>query len=394
MADGDKDELRLLLVNPYPVHQFRSTANLVRFTNLVGKFRGSPNLKPALLTGGGRSSGGWDSFDGVPQYRLPGPVRSSGAAGLLWFMLVSPLYGLGLFRSFRPDLVYVSESYCAPLVFLLRLFYGKRARITYDVMGLNARQVRLGAFSLKSLLLGAVYSVLDGMIFRSADLVTTINEAHREVLEESLGCEVPVVRDGIDPDRFGAVERPSDKSGRQTLVFIGKLAHRRLDVLFSSLSDILERCPSLDMRIVGGGPDESVYRAWCSRLDPDGSRLRMDGFTAPENIPAVLAACDIAYSDDWSGIGFPLKVYEYMAAGLPPVVEDTAAVREVLSDGRTALLYRDREGLIEAVESLASDESYRARLGRAAAEEVRAKYTWSGASDKLLELYREQADRT
>jgi glycosyltransferase involved in cell wall biosynthesis len=393
MTEDRGRQFRLLMVNPYPVHLFRSTANLVRFCNLADRFQRDPDVKLTLFTGGGRAGGaGWSKFGGTPHYILPGGKRPGGFRGLLWFMLVSPFYAVKLFRSVRPDLVYVSESYCCPLVLTLRLFYGRRARITYDVMGLNARQVLMGGKgrSLRSLFMAAIYWSLDNLIFASVSLVTTINETHRQILENSLGRTVPVVRDGIDPERF-APRVSRERSSALVLVFIGKLAHRRLDTLFAALPDILESLPDLTVRIVGGGPDQARYAARRERLGILGEQVRLEGFVDPQKIPSVLAAADIAYSDDWSTIGFPLKVYEYMAAGLPLVVEDTPAVREVLQEGRTALFYRDCESLIRSVALLAEDAELRDRMGRTAAIEVRENYTWSATSIKLLKKYRECA---
>jgi glycosyltransferase involved in cell wall biosynthesis len=55
----------------------------------------------------------------------------------------------------------------------------------------------------------------------------------------------------------------------------------------------------------------------------------------------------------------------------------------------------DRESLTWAVVDLVSDSELRHRLGEAAADEVRAKYTWAESASALIDLYREavEADR-
>ena len=65
----------------------------------------------------------------------------------------------------------------------------------------------------------------------------------------------------------------------------------------------------------------------------------------------------------------PNKVWQAMAAGRPVVTADTPAVREVLEDGRTALLVPagDPDALAEALARLAGDAALRARLGEAGA---------------------------
>ena len=62
----------------------------------------------------------------------------------------------------------------------------------------------------------------------------------------------------------------------------------------------------------------------------------------------------------------PNKVWQAMAAGRPVVTADTPAVREVLEDGRSALLVPagDPDGLAAALTRLAADAALRERLGR------------------------------
>ena len=63
----------------------------------------------------------------------------------------------------------------------------------------------------------------------------------------------------------------------------------------------------------------------------------------------------------------PNKVWQAMAAGRPVVTADTPAVREVLEDGRTALLVPpgDADALAAALARLAGDAALRERLGAA-----------------------------
>jgi glycosyltransferase involved in cell wall biosynthesis len=64
----------------------------------------------------------------------------------------------------------------------------------------------------------------------------------------------------------------------------------------------------------------------------------------------------------------PNKVYQAMAVGRPVVTADTAAVREVLTDGDSALLVPpgDAEALADAMRRLGDDPGLRARLGASA----------------------------
>jgi glycosyltransferase involved in cell wall biosynthesis len=66
----------------------------------------------------------------------------------------------------------------------------------------------------------------------------------------------------------------------------------------------------------------------------------------------------------------PNKVYHAMSVGRPVITADTPAAREVLEDGRTALLVPadDASALAAAMRRLDEDAGLRARLGEAARE--------------------------
>jgi glycosyltransferase involved in cell wall biosynthesis len=74
----------------------------------------------------------------------------------------------------------------------------------------------------------------------------------------------------------------------------------------------------------------------------------------------------------------PVKVPEYMAAGLAPIVAETPASREVVEDGRTGLLFRpdDSASMADAVARLVASPGLASELGEAACAEVVTRFTW------------------
>jgi glycosyltransferase involved in cell wall biosynthesis len=80
----------------------------------------------------------------------------------------------------------------------------------------------------------------------------------------------------------------------------------------------------------------------------------------------------------------PLKLFEYMRLGRPIVASNLAAIREVLTDGKTALLVPpdDPEALAAALVRLGSDLGLAAALG-AAARGLAPEYTWARRAERL-----------
>ena len=108
-------------------------------------------------------------------------------------------------------------------------------------------------------------------------------------------------------------------------------------------------------------------------------------------MPACLAAADIgvapfdiaahaplAIEFYWS----PLKVFEYMAAGLPVVVPAIPRLARIVRPNVDGLLYDTPEGLADALASLA-DSRRRRQLGASARSRVVAEFGWASHCAKL-----------
>jgi glycosyltransferase involved in cell wall biosynthesis len=151
---------------------------------------------------------------------------------------------------------------------------------------------------------------------------------------------------------------------------------------------------------IGGGPELQPLRervaAWA--LPP--GRFVFAGPQAHERVPRFLALADIGvapfnlaahpplrtYGFYWS----PLKVFEYMAMGLPVLTVDVAPLDEIIRHEREGLLYPsgDIDALVNGLQRLAGDSDLRRRLGASGRVRVVERYSWRAhcvALEKLLE---------
>ncbi|MGI9505986.1 MAG: glycosyltransferase family 4 protein, partial [Geminicoccaceae bacterium] len=89
----------------------------------------------------------------------------------------------------------------------------------------------------------------------------------------------------------------------------------------------------------------------------------------------------------------PVKVLDYMAAGLPVIASDIERIAEMLDSGRVGLLVPpgDVAALAEAMVALAKDESGRLRLGSAARDIIERNYSRQAIAEDVLALCREAA---
>jgi glycosyltransferase involved in cell wall biosynthesis len=87
----------------------------------------------------------------------------------------------------------------------------------------------------------------------------------------------------------------------------------------------------------------------------------------------------------------PMKMFEYMASGVPLVSSDLPVLREVLEEGRNALLVApsDPQAWVAAVDRLAVDAGFAAHLGATAHANYREHHTWAARARRLLEAAEE-----
>jgi glycosyltransferase involved in cell wall biosynthesis len=130
-----------------------------------------------------------------------------------------------------------------------------------------------------------------------------------------------------------------------------------------------------------------------------GYRGRWLGPLAYEKMPELVASADVGaapYDTRRLGqlrLGFywsPLKIFEYMASGLPTVTIPRPPLDEVVREEREGLHFRegDDADLARVLERLAGDAVLRARLGTQARARVVESYSWARHCEQLESVLR------
>jgi glycosyltransferase involved in cell wall biosynthesis len=134
---------------------------------------------------------------------------------------------------------------------------------------------------------------------------------------------------------------------------------------------------------IGDGPELPAVRRAAGALDG----VVFTGALPHAHLPACLAACDIGVAPfdvdahRALSLGFywsPLKIFEYMAAGLPVVAPVAARIPSIVEHDREGLLYDPAfpHSLTATLEAL-TDKRLRLRLGHAGRARAVRDYSWS-----------------
>jgi len=236
---------------------------------------------------------------------------------------------------------------------------------------------------------------LEQSVFDGAWRLQTITECLRARLIQDYRVEperVTTVPDAARSAVAGGTEgsrRAAETGTVPSLIYIGQLyPWKGVDLLVRALPAI-ERA---DLTIVGGLEDDPEHIR-LERLARDSGvfdRVRFLGSRLYAEVPALLAAASIALLPLAEGIvarcfTSPLKLFDYLAAGIPIVAVDFPTIREVLRDGENALLVPpERPDLFAAaVRRLLDDPALAARLAQQARRDAED-HTWERRAARIV----------
>jgi glycosyltransferase involved in cell wall biosynthesis len=287
---------------------------------------------------------------------------------------------------FRPDIVY--ERYNLFYLAGAMLARGRGLPLLLEVNApLAEERARFGRLRLRRL---ARWS--EGFVWRRADRVLPVTQV---LADHVVAAGVPrerieVIPNGIDLADFPE-PRGADRAAENAMLVLGFVGFVRdwhgLDAVVRAIA-AWQGTPRLSLLVVGEGPARPRLEALAAELGVT-DQVRFTGLAAREAVPGLIAGFDIALQPASVAYASPLKVFEYMAAGRAIVAPDQPNLREVLEDGRTALLFdpRQRDAFWQCVLRLATDPALRARLGAAArAELLRRDLTWAGNARRVVAL--------
>ncbi len=346
-----------------------------------------------------------EQADGLVFHRTEGTV--SGPPGLREWREIA-LFAESierLVREWRPDVLHahspslcgaaaarVARRHAIPLVYEIRAFWEDAA--VGNGTGTEG--------SLKYRLTRA----LENRVIARADAVVTICEGLRtDLIARGVpAAKISQMPNGVDLDLFGAPpardpalarELGFEQDGRPCPVigFIGSFYdYEGLDDLIAAMPLLLERQPDARLLLVGGGPREQALRAQ-AQASPAAAAIRFIGRVPHHEVERYYALADVmAYPRKKSRLTdlvTPLKPLEAMAQGKLVAASDVGGHRELVTHGRTGVLFAPDDpaacaaALADLLEARESWESYR-EAGR---RHVRERHDWAANARHYRDVY-------
>ena len=220
------------------------------------------------------------------------------------------------------------------------------------------------------------------------------------VISEALRRDLDA--EGLLPDRVVVAHDAADlpttalarlsSTGRPRVGYVGGLyPGRGIEVVIA----LAERMAHCDVEIVGGS-EQDVAR-WRARTSTP--NLTFTGFVPPAQLAeryrtfdvllmpyartAIYGAAGMRDSSRWAS---PMKMFEYMATGVPIVSSDLPVLAEVLEHEHNALVAPadDVPAWVASVQRLLDDRALSDRLAARAASDLANHYTWDARVQRIF----------
>jgi glycosyltransferase involved in cell wall biosynthesis len=228
---------------------------------------------------------------------------------------------------------------------------------------------------------------LEHAVLAAADLVLPVSSPLADYARERGARRVEVMPNAVWLQRFDGLPATGTREP-PVAVFAGALRPwHGVETIADAWRQLGPEAPPL--RVIGDGPGRDALVAVGAELM---------GTVPHADVARLLSEADIGlapYAPDAPSYFSPLKLFEYLAAGLAIVAADIPGIRDIVGeDGALLMPPGDAGALARAVARLASNRAERISLGRRA-RALAELHTWERRARRILdavyELSRERA---
>ena len=324
-----------------------------------------------------------ETVDGVHIIPLPRTRKR------IYRLIVLPIRVLSKALKIKASIYHFHDPELIPIGLILKLLGRK---IIYDVHEDVPEQIMSKAYIPKSFrkILSLGFNLIEKNSARFFDYVITTTDFikskflkyNRKVIDIKNYISKEYIKDNIDK---------SSESNDFILIFAGGIYKERGILEGVKACNIIREVP---VRFLLFGEIDSTYYSEIKKVDTLG-RLDYKGVLPYEKVLREIAKADIGFICDYPlkrhMEGLPLKLFEYMAAGIPFIASNFPLWKEIVEGNNCGICVDplDPKEIAKAIKYLIDHPDEARKMGDNGRRAILEKYNWEKESEKLLDLYKE-----
>ncbi|HEU20094.1 MAG TPA: glycosyltransferase family 4 protein [Deltaproteobacteria bacterium] len=234
---------------------------------------------------------------------------------------------------------------------------------------------------------GGIFDAVRRFVLTRTDIVTFVSHALREKALSSLGHfpKTEIIPMGVALEHEFVPSDAPRQNGQ--ILFVGRLIQEKgVQYLIRALPELIRIHPDISLIIVGTGPYETA-------LQEEATALKVDHcvtFLGPLKhgaLPELYQFSTVFVLPSLSE-GFGLVLVEAMGCECPVIATDLPAIRDIVKDGKTGLLFRPKSAtdLADKITYLLDNDEIRHDLGHSGRNYVCGRYDWKIIADRYALL--------
>ena len=171
-----------------------------------------------------------------------------------------------------------------------------------------------------------------------------------------------------------------------TLCYCGGMSEDR------NISMYVKMMSQIKGKLLLAGPLNNSYRRELEKIDT-WDKVECLGYLDREGVAQLYKNSDVGLCilKNTPNIYYslPIKLFEYMEAGLPIVCSDFPVWREIVEGNRCGIVvpYNNMEEAVNAVQYIITHPKDALQMGKNGKKAIREKYNWQTEEKKLLRVY-------
>ncbi|HEV2208403.1 MAG TPA: glycosyltransferase family 4 protein [Verrucomicrobiae bacterium] len=355
--------------------------------NLCREFVARGHRVEVLTTRWPRELAREDTIEGIRVRRLPFVLPTWRGRGLLTSPIRFVQCWLGFERVLRsgPYDVVNLHYLCEPALYAGLCCRSRGLPIVASTHGSDIEALPPGADSPHGRLAQRTLGTAAAITANSCSLAETVCRLMGGAPRQG----VTVIGNGVRVEEFDCAADASAVPASPFVLGVGSLKPvKGFDLLIRAFTPVVRRVPELRLVLVGQGDEEAGLRRLAAECGISASVIFV-GRVPHQGVAGFLQRCEFLVVPSQRE-GFGIVALEAMASRKAVVATAVGGLLEIVSDGTTGLLVKERtpEVLAAAMLRLLDHPQLALQLGRTGRQVVESRFTWESAASRYLEVFR------